>query len=217
MPGISPASCRFPAALCARPSARRTGRGGPRGAERGDKAAAPHDCVSDVYDMAQLTGDQEEGSALIAHPFENAERKVGLCQGEDAGRFIGERDLGAASEGFEDLDPLLMAEREAFDQRVGMDLRPVFARECSEAVAGRTERAAKQRAVFGAGGGISQGGDVLHQLEMLEDHVDAGADRAHAVGEGGRSAMDQDFALIGAIKTVKDRQQRRFSGAGFRR
>ncbi|MCL4066552.1 hypothetical protein M3484_08205 [Pseudomonas sp. GX19020] len=80
------------------------------GAERADKAVAPHDCVSDVYDMAQLVGDQAEGFALVAQPFENAERKVGLCQGEGAGRFIGERDLGVASEGFEDIDPLLMAE-----------------------------------------------------------------------------------------------------------
>jgi hypothetical protein len=74
---------------------------------------------------------------------------------------------------------------------------------------------AQHRAILGPEDDVLDHGEVLHQLEMLVHHADAGADRGLAVGDVGLLAVDEDLALIGLVETVEDRHQRRFAGAVF--
>ncbi len=111
---------------------------------------------------------------------------VGLGRGQNAGRLVEDQDVGLAVERLQDLDPLLVADRQILDQRVGIDVQFVFLRQIAQHLARLGERGAQQRAVLGAEDDVFQNREILHQLEMLEDHADAGADRGLAVGDRGR-------------------------------
>src|SRR5690606_15782389 len=95
---------------------------------RGDQLALPHDgdIVCDRHDLAQLVGDEDDGFSLGLQLGEDAKEVVSLGRRQHAGRFVEDQDVGAAIERLEDLDALLQADREVFDDRVGIDLKPVF-------------------------------------------------------------------------------------------
>ena len=75
---------------------------------------------------------------------------VGFGWRQDGGRFVEHQDLGAAHQRLEDLDPLLQADRQFADDRVGVDLEAVFAAEFGEALADGACAARQQRAALGA-------------------------------------------------------------------
>ena len=105
--------------------------GGLPGLARRHHRALPHhrDVVGDRHDLAQLVGDQHDGLALLLELLEDAEQMVGLGRRQHAGRLVEDQDLGAAIERLEDFDALLQADRQLLDDRVGIDLQPVFALE----------------------------------------------------------------------------------------
>jgi len=138
---------------------------------------------------------------------------IGLVGGQDAGRLVQDQDIGVAIKRLEDLDALLMADAEVVDHRLGIDIQFVFLGQFLQDAPGFRQRRAQKRAILGAEDDVFQHGEVLHQLEMLEHHADAGADRGLAVGDGDRRAVDQDLAAVGLVEAVKDRHQRRLAGA----
>ena len=71
-------------------------------------------------------GDQDDGFPLGAQPFEDAEQLIRLGGGQNACGLIKDQDIGMAVKLFEDLDPLLMADAQILDDRVGIDFQPVF-------------------------------------------------------------------------------------------
>ena len=192
-------------------------RGGVRlgGFDRGHHLAAPHDrnIVGDLHDLAQLVGDQDDGFAFVPQPAQDAKQVIGLGRGQNARGLVQDQDIGLTVKRLQDLDPLLVADRQLFDQGVRIDLQFVFLGQPLQLGPRTRERGAQHRPVLGAKDDVFQNGEILHQLEMLKHHADAGADRGLAVGDGDGLAADQDLAGIGAVKTIKDRHQRRFSGA----
>ncbi len=101
------------------------------GLDRADHRAAPHDAdvVGRLHDLAQLVGDQDDRLALLLQPFQDAEQVVGLGRGQHARRFVQDQDVGLPVERLEDFDPLLVADRQVLDQRVGVDVQFVVARQ----------------------------------------------------------------------------------------
>ncbi len=138
---------------------------------------------------------------------------VRLVRGQHPGRLVQDQDVGMAEQRLEDFDALLMADRQILDQRVRLHVQFVFARQIGQHLAGAGQRRAQQRALLGAQHDILQHREILHQLEMLEHHADARADRGLAVGDVHGLAADDDLARIGAVEAVEDRHQRRFSRA----
>src|SRR5690606_36248244 len=53
------------------------------------------------------------------------------------------------------------------------------------------------------------------QHKMLMDHSDAGRNRGLAVTDYNGRTIDTDFSVVGRIKTVEDRHQRRLSRSVF--
>ena len=106
----------------------RRGLGG--GAVR-DHLALAHDrdVVGRGHDLAQLVGDQHHRPALITEIVQNSEQMVRFLGGEDPGRLVENQDTGATKQGFEDLDPLLQADRQIGDAGIEVDLEPVVALE----------------------------------------------------------------------------------------
>ena len=100
-------------------------RGPGRGHARRRHPAAAHDRdpVGDREDLAELVADEDDAPALGGHRPEGREQLVGLLRGEHRGRLVHDQDPGAAVEHLQDLDPLLLADRELPDPGAGVDLQ----------------------------------------------------------------------------------------------
>ena len=120
---------------------------------------------------------------------------------------------GAAEQHLQDLDALLLADRQVGDLRVGIDGEPVFARQPRQLGARRGEAAGQQRPALGAQHQVLQHGEGVDQHEMLVHHADAVGDRVVRAVHAHRLAVDADLAGIGAIEPVEDAHQRRLAGA----
>ena len=116
-----------------RPTIRRA-RSARRGAGRrepggGHHAAAHHrDPVGDGQDLAELVADEHDAAAVGGHRPERPEQLVDLLRGEDRGRLVHDQDPGAAVEHLQDLDPLLLADRQLPDPGRRVDPQPERAR-----------------------------------------------------------------------------------------
>jgi hypothetical protein len=90
-----------------------------RGPALADGLAAAHDghVVGDVEHLAQLVRDQDDGRALRLERAQHAEQLLGLLRREHGGRLVEDQDLRAVVERLEDLDPLLLADRQVLDLR----------------------------------------------------------------------------------------------------
>ena len=83
------------------------------------------DPVGDLQHLVQLVADEHDRLAIVAEPAQVAEeiRRLGRCQHRR--RFVEDQDLGAPVQRLQDLDPLLFADGEVFDDRAWIDLEPV--------------------------------------------------------------------------------------------
>ncbi len=151
--------------------------------------------------------------ALLPQPAEDAEQLVGLGRRQHAGGLVEDQDVGLPVERLEDLHPLLAADADLVDHRVGIDLQVIFPLKLQQGRARLGERRAQEPRVLDPQNDVFQNGEILHQLEMLEHHADAGGDRRLAVGDLGLLAGHEDLALVGLVEAVEDRHQRGLAGA----
>ena len=107
------------------------------GIEGRDHLAAPHHrhAVGQAHDLAQLVGDEDDRLALALEHPEHLEQLVGLGRRQHRGRLVEHQDVRAAHQRFQDLDPLLQADRQFADDGVRIDLEAVFAPELGEPLA----------------------------------------------------------------------------------
>jgi hypothetical protein len=117
-----------------------------------DDLAAPHDrhAVGNRHDLAQLVGDEDDGLAFALERAQHIEQLIGLGGGQHRGRFVQNQHLRAAHQGLQDLDPLLQSDRQATDDRVGVDDQPVIASEPREDGARLAGSLGEKHAAFGA-------------------------------------------------------------------
>ena len=110
--------------------------------------------------------------------LDDLEQIVDLLRGQHGSRLVEDQAVRLAVEGLQDLGPLLDADRQVLDERIGIDLQPVSLREIQEFLARRVPVEQPQ-----SGRGLDAQHDVLehrehgHQHEVLVDHPDAGCDR----------------------------------------
>ena len=177
--------------------------------------APPHhaDRVGHMHDLAELVGDEDDRLPLGLQPFEDAEQVVGLGGRQHAGRLIQDQYLGAAIERLQDLDALLHADADILDLLVRIDREAVFVREPFQDAAGLGQGRAQEPAILGAEDDVLEDREILHQLEMLENHADARGDGGLTVGDLGLFSGDEDLARIGLVEAVEDRHQRRLARA----
>ena len=137
-------------------------------------AAAQHgDAVGDRRHLVQLVRDEDHRPAVVGHLPQRPEQHLGLLRREHRGRLVEDQDAGVAVERLQDLDPLLLAERELPDPRPRVDREPVAlarARARADSIAARIdpERASLRRAVLAER-------DVLGDGERLRRAGSAGA------------------------------------------
>ena len=99
---------------------------GRRGVDSRDRpAAAQHRyAVGDGLDLVELVRDEDDGLALLGHRAERLEERFGLLRSEHGGRLVHDQDARLAVERLQDLDALLLADRELPDRAFGLTARP---------------------------------------------------------------------------------------------
>ncbi len=143
---------------------------------RHDPAAHDRDPVGDGQDLAQLVADEDDAAAVGGHRAERAEQLVHLLRGEHRGRLVHDQDPGAAVEQLEDLDPLLLTDRELPDLGPRVDPQ-------SELGGQPGDLGFRSARVQAEPGRVQSEQDVLgdrlrgDQREMLVDHAQTGGDR----------------------------------------
>ena len=171
------------------------------------------DVVGNRHDLAQLVGDQDDGTALCLEVAQDAEQMVGLLRGQHAGRLVEDQDPGAAKQRLQDLDALLDADGKVLDAGVEVDLQRIVALERLDLLARPGGAVGEGEAALGAEQHVLQHGERLDQHEVLVDHADPGADGILGAGDAPFLAIDQDGAGIGLVVAVDDVHQGRFAGA----
>ena len=188
---------------------------GLRRAAVGHDLALAHDIdtVGGGHDLAQLVGDQHDRDAARLQRRQDAEQLVGLLRRQHGARLVEDQDARAAEQHLQDLDALLLADRKIGHQRIGVDRKPVLARQSRQLGAGRRQAASQQRSALGAQHQVLQHGEGADQHEMLVHHADAVGDGIARVFHADRGAVDADLAGIGVVEAVEDAHQRRLAGA----
>ena len=184
--------------------------GGPR--RRAHHASAAHDAdaVADGAHLAELVADEDDREALGDETPQRLEEGFDLVRHEHGGRLVEDEEAAIARERLDDLDALLLADRE-----LGHD--GVRTHGDAEALGGLQHRPAGRVEVEAHTGGAAQD-DVLghahglHEREVLRDHAYAGGDGVPWRADAHRAPVDADRAGIGTREPVEDAHERRLAG-----
>ena len=99
--------------------------------DRADRLATAQDrdAVGNAEHFVQLVRDEDDAVTLGRHGPDRLDQAGGFGWGKDGGRLIEDEDLRAAEEEANDLDPLLLADRELPDIGIGVDIEAEPGRE----------------------------------------------------------------------------------------
>ena len=123
----------------------------PRRLDGGDgTAVAQHrDAVGDRHHLVQLVRDEDHRAPVGGHRPQRLEQRRRLLRGEHGGRLVEDQDARLAVERLQDLDALLLPDRELPDPRARVDRHPVALAELGHALLDRArveaERAGRRR------------------------------------------------------------------------
>ena len=189
------------------------GRGLARREAGGRHLAAAHhrDPVGDGQHLAELVADEHHAPAVGGHRAERPEQFVDLLRGEDRGRLVHDQDPGPAVQQLEDLDPLLLADRELPDLRPGIDPQAELCGQPGDLSVRLAEVHAEARLVESEQDVL---GDGLRrdQREVLVDHPETGRDRVARRAERDRRPVEEDLARIRPVEPRQDVHQRALAG-----
>ena len=112
--------------LAADHQARQPFLGRARGGQGLDLLAAPEhgDPVGDLGHLVQLVADEDDRLALVGQALDDREQLLRLLRRQHGGRLVEDEDVGAAVERLQDLDPLLLADRDVLDVGAWVDGEP---------------------------------------------------------------------------------------------
>ena len=171
-----------------------------------DGPAAEHrDAIRDLEHLIELVADEHDGLPVRPEPAEVLEEVARLRRGQDGRRLVQDQDLDASVEGFQDLDALLLADREVFHGRVRIDLEPVRVGELLHLSLGLV--VLEDRTALVAEDHVLGDGERVHQHEVLVDHPDPPRDGIARGVDAHLLTTDHDPARIGRIHAVEDPHQ----------
>ena len=144
---------------------------------------------------------------------DDREQLLRLLRRQHGCRLVEHEDVGAAVERLQDLDPLLLPDRDVLDAGVRIDDEPEPLRDLPHSVLGAPS--SRQDRPMGRLDGED---DVLghghhgDEHEMLVHHADAAVDRGPRRAQLDRLALDHDLALVRPVQAVEHIHQRRLAG-----
>ena len=191
----------------------RIDRGGWHG--RDQASAAQHrDAIGEAQRFVELVADEDDRAPISREATQHGQQLVHLLRRQHRGRLVENQDLRASIERFQDLDALLLADRQAVDTCERIDREAVAQRELGDARRDRpaileqrrTRRGLPEHQVLGDG-------ERRHQHEVLVHHAEAMADGVVRRAETHRLPAQPDLPLVRPVQAVEDAHQRRFAGA----
>ena len=172
-------------------------------------AAQDRDPIGDLQDLAQLVGDEDDRRSNLGQATNDPEQLPGLGGREDGGWLIEHQDIALAIERLEDLDPLADADRKILDGRIGIHVESVHRGQLHDPLAGHLAVEGTEWSGHALRAERHRFDDIedRHELEVLVDHADPGADRLAGITERAQLAVDQDLAGVRAIEPGQDVHQ----------
>jgi hypothetical protein len=144
-------------------------------------------------------------TAGLAQLPEVAEQVLGLAGCEYRRRLVQDEDLHAAVQRLEDLDALLLADRQLLHDRPGIHAEPVRVRELGDALLRRDD--VEPLPALLAQDDVLGDGERVHQDEVLVDHPDPVRDRVARGSDLDLLAPHEDPSSIGRVHPVEDAHQ----------
>ena len=175
-------------------------------------AAQDGDPVGDLGHLVQLVADEDDRHALARQRPEDLEQLLRLLRREHRSRLVEDEDVGVPVERLQDLDPLLLADRDVLDARGRVDPELERVGEIAHPLCGRV--VVEQHLLAGR---LVREDDVLRhrhhrdQHEVLVHHPDPGLDRVAGRAHPRRRALDSNLSLLGRVEPVEDVHQRRLA------
>ena len=191
------------------------GAGRPGGRNPGGRDLAPahdRDPVGDREHLAELVADEHDAPSAGGHRSERPEQLVDLLRGEYGRRFVHDENPRTAVEQLQDLDALLLTDRQLPDLGARIDPQAELFGELAHLGLGpagpqqEARRVQPEDHVLGDRLGRDQG-------EMLVDHADAGGDRIAWGVEQDRLTVEQDLAAVRTVQAGQDVHERALAGA----
>ena len=188
-----------------------------RGLHRPERvAAAEHrHPVGDRLHLVQLVRDEDHRPSLRRHLAHRLEQHVRLLRRQHRGRLVEDEDARFAVERLQDLDALLLAERELPDPGARVDVQPVALRELGDALLDRARPQAERPALAAvvAEDDVLRHREGLDEPEMLVHHRDPGLERVARRVEVHPAAVDEDLAVVRPVEAREDVRERALARA----
>ena len=178
---------------------------GTAGADDGDR-------VGVLEHLVELVRDEDRRRPAGGELGERVEQLVDLLRHQHGGRLVEDDDLGAAVQHLEDLDALLLPDTEVAHQCVGVDLEAVALAELADLRARLACAEVPPRPRLVTEHDVLPDREVVGQLEVLEHHADAGADRVTRRFEVLAGPVHRHRALVGLVGAVQRLHERRLPG-----
>ena len=179
----------------------------------GRHAALLHDrhAVGDGQDFVQLVADEDHPHALCGHHPQRGEQSVDLLRGQRGRGLVEDQDARAADQRLDDLQALLLADRQVADAHIRRQLQAeapfdlLHAREGEAAVQAQAAAGLAHHQVF-------QDRVTRHQVEVLVHHPDPVRQRVRGALDAHRPAVDGDPPGVRGVDPEQDVHQGGLAG-----
>ncbi|GBD84463.1 hypothetical protein BMS3Abin02_00856 [bacterium BMS3Abin02] len=167
------------------------------------------DAVADVEDLVQLVGDEDERMTLGGHGAQCHEEVLDLLRSQDGSRLVERKERRVAIEGLDDLDTLLLSDRQLPDVGFRVDFDAVGLGELIDSFGHGLQVHEQAARRWKSQSNVLCDGDRLDQHEVLVDHPDA---MGYGVGrrvDRHRLAVDENQTVVRLMEPVEDLHQGR--------
>ena len=177
--------------------------------------AQNRDTVRDGGSLLQLVGDDNDAFSRRLQIPQNSKQLLHLLRGQNRRRLVQNQDIGAAIQGFQNLNPLLLTHRQILHLRVGVDTKVISVNHLLHLT--DSGPVVHKRAV----NRLPTDDHILRnchnggQHKMLVYHADTQFDGLGWVPDLGGLAVDQDLSFVAWEHSVQDIHKRRFAGTVF--
>jgi hypothetical protein len=158
--------------------------------------------------------DEDHGPPLVRHSAQRLEQDVGFLRRQHRGRLVQDQDARVAIKGLQDLDALLLPQRQLPDARTWIDVEAVALRDLADAALDRP-RADPEGAALAAmvaEHDVLRDGERLDEAEVLVHHADACIERIAWRLEVDRPAVEEDLALVRPVEAGEDVRESALAG-----
>ncbi len=178
-------------------------------------AAQDGDAVGDGLHLVQLVRDEDDRPPFVRHHPQRLEQRACLLRRQHRRRLVENQDARLAVERLQDLDALLLAERQLPDAGARVDRDAIALPEFRDARldAPRVHHELPPLAAVIAEDHVLGDRERRHEPEVLMHHADARVERLARRGERDGSTAQRDLAFVGPVEAGQDVRERRLAGA----